>query len=219
MKYKFLSRYHLSFWIGLLGIIAFVLLYAMPIRSVLYLEFLFLPITLFVLGFISKYDTKIWEKAVVYLIIGLSWEILTEVNWTYANNLLPMFYIYKDIPLAMLFYWISVFSLAFFSFSYIVKKAKVNRLFAQTTTIFGVFLVTESIGFNILGIWNYNFNPIFLIPPYLLPPHIFIGYLIFGNLFLISMHEELYKFRCLANFVSELIENPSKIMKRLIGDS
>ena len=219
MKYKFLSRYHLSFWIGLLGIIAFVLLYAMPIRSVLYLEFLFLPITLFVLGFISKYDTKIWEKAVVYLIIGLSWEILTEVNWTYANNLLPMFYIYKDIPLAMLFYWISVFSLAFFSFSYIVKKAKVNRLFAQTTTIFSVFLVTESIGFNILGIWNYNFNPIFLIPPYLLPPYIFIGYLIFGNLFLISMHEELYKFRCLANFVSELTETPSKIMKRLIGDS
>ena len=219
MKYKFLSRYHLSFWIGLLGIIAFVLLYVTSIRSVLYLEFLFLPITLFVLGFISKYDTKIWEKAVVYLIIGLSWEILTEVNWTYANNLLPMFYIYKDIPLAMLFYWISVFSLAFFSFSYIVKKAKVNRLFAQTTTIFSVFLVTESIGFNILGIWNYNFNPIFLIPPYLLPPYIFIGYLIFGNLFLISMHEELYKFRCLANFVSELTENPSKIMKRLIGGS
>ena len=219
MKYKFLSGYHHLFWVGLAGIIAFVLLYVTSIRSVLYLEFLFLPITLFVLGFISKYDTKIWEKAVVYLIIGLSWEILTEVNWTYANNLLPMFYIYKDIPLAMLFYWISVFSLAFFSFSYIVKKAKVNRLFAQTTTIFSVFLVTESIGFNILGIWNYNFNPIFLIPPYLLPPYIFIGYLIFGNLFLISMHEELYKFRCLANFVSELIENPSKIMKRLIGDS
>ena len=219
MKYDFLSGYHPFFWIGLTGVITFVLLYAMPVRSVLYLEFLFLPITLFVLGFISKYDKKIWKKAAIYLVIGSSWEILTEVNWAYANNFLPMFYIYKDIPVAMLFYWIPVFSLAFFSFSYIAEKVKVNRLFVQITTIFSVFLVAESIGFNILGIWNYNFNPVLLIPPYFLPPHIFIGYLIFGNLFLIFMHEELYKFRCLTNFVSELTENPSKIMGRLIGGS
>lgn len=44
----------------------------------------------------------------------------------------------------------------------------------------------------------------------------FIG-LVFGNLFLIFMHENFYKFRCLTNFVSELTENPSKIMGRLIG--
>jgi len=100
-----------------------------------------------------------------------------------------------------------------------VEKAKVNRLFAQITTIFSVFLVTESIGFNILGIWDYNFNPVFLIPPYFLPPHIFIGYLIFGSLFLVFIYEELYKFRCLANFASELTETPSKIMGSLIGNS
>jgi len=219
MRYKFLSDYHLLFWIGLIGIIIFIFLYTTPIRNILYLEFLLLPITLFILGFISKYDKEIWKRSVIYFMIGLFWELLTEANWTYANRFLPMFYIYKDIPVAILFYWISVFSLAFFSFSYLIKKLRVNGLLAQIITIFSVFLVAESIGFNVLRIWNYNFNSIFLIPPYFLPPHIFIGYLFFGNLFLIFMRKKLYNPRYFINFISRLAENPFRIIEDVMkGD-
>jgi len=217
MRYKFLSDYHPLFWTGLIGIIIFIFLYTTPIRNILYLEFLLLPITLFILGFISKYDKEIWKRSVIYFMIGLFWELLTEANWTYANRFLPMFYIYKDIPVAMLFYWISVFSLAFFSFSCSTKR--VNRFSAQIITIFSVFLIAESIGFNVLRIWNYNFNSIFLIPPYFLPPHIFIGYLFFGNLFLIFMRKKLYNPRYFINFISRLAENPFRIIEDVMkGD-
>ena len=216
MRYKFLNDYHPLFWIGLIGIIIFIFLYIMPIRSSLYLEYLFLSITFSVLGFVSKYDKKIWKKSVIYLIIGLFWELLTEANWTYASNFFPMFYIYKDIPLAMLFYWISVFSLAFFSFSYLIKKLRVNGLLAQIITIFSVFLIAESIGFNVLELWNYNFNSIFLIPPYFLPPHIFIGYLTFGNLFLIFMKKKLYYPHYFIKFISRLAENPFKMIEDML---
>lgn len=215
MKYKFLSGHRPPFWIGLIGIMVFIFLHVTLVRSVLYLEFLSLPITFSVLGFISKYDKKIWKKAVIYFIIGLSWEILTGANWTYANSFLPMIYVYKDVPMTMLFYWVSVFSFASFSFSFFTKKLRINGLLAQIITIFSVFLVAESIGFNVLKIWNYNFNPIFLMPPYFLPPHIFIGYLIFGNLFLISMRKKLYNSRYLRNFILELIENPLRVIKDL----
>ena len=219
MRYKFLSGYHLLFWIGLIGIIIFIFLYTAPIKNILYLEFLLLPITLFILGFVSKYDKKIWKKAVIYFIIGLFWELLTEAMWTYASNFLLMFCIYKDIPLAMLFYWISVFSLAFFSFSYLIKKLRVNGLLAQIITIFSVFLAAESIGFNVLGLWDYNFNSIFFIPPYFLPPHIFIGYLVFGNLFLIFMRKKLYNPHYFINFISKLAENPFKMIEDVMkGD-
>jgi len=175
MKHKFLSSYHSVFWIGLIGVITFVFLYTTPIRSALFLEFLFLPITLCVLGFTFKYDKKIWKKAVIYFLIGLSWEISTEANWIYANNFLPMLYFYKEIPIAMLFYWVSIFSLTFFSFRYLTKKLRIDGLLAHIITIFGTLLVAESIGFNVLKMWNYNFNPLFFIPPYFLPIHIIIG--------------------------------------------
>lgn len=216
---KILNGYHTVFWIGIAGIILFIFLYVTPIRSALYLEFLFLAITFSVLGFIYKYDKKIWKKSVIYFTIGLFWEILTQASWTYTNNFLPMLYIYKDIPVAMLFYWIPVFSLAFFSLSYLIKKLRVNGLLAQIITIFSVFLVAESIGYNVLGLWNYNFNSIFLIPPYFLPPHIFIGYLFFGNLFLIFMRKKLYDPHCFINFISRLAENPFKIIEDMLkGD-
>ena len=216
---KILNDYHPIFWIGVVGIIVFIFLYITPIRSSLYLEYLFLSITFSVLGFVSKYDKKIWKKAVIYFIIGLFWELLTEANWTYAGNFLLVFYIYKDIPVAMLFYWIPVFSLAFFSFSYLIKKLRVNGLLAQIITISSVFLVAESIGFNVLGLWNYNFNSIFLIPPYFLPPHIFIGYLVFGNLFLIFMRKKLYNPHYFMNFISRLAENPFRIIEDVMkGD-
>lgn len=216
MKHRFLSGYHPVFWIGLIGVITFVFLYTTFIKSALYLEFLFLPITLSVLGFIFKYDKEIWKKTVIYFMIGLCWEILTEVNWTYVNNSLPMLYLYKNIPIAMLFYWVSIFSLAFFSFNYLTKKVRINGLSAQIITIFGVFLVAELIGFNVLKMWNYNFDPLFFVPPYFLPVYIIIGYLVFGNLFLIFMKKELYTPRYLINFILELAENPSKTIEYLL---
>ena len=87
MKHK--SSYHPIFWIGLIGGIAFVILYTTRTISVLYLESLFLLITFSILGFTFKYDKKILKKAVIYFNIGLYWEISTEANWIYENNLLP----------------------------------------------------------------------------------------------------------------------------------
>ena len=216
MKHEFLSSYHPVFWMGLMGVITFVFLYTTPIRSALYLEFLFLPITLSIVGFTSKYDKKIWEKAIIYFMIGLSWELLTETNWTYTNNFLPMLYFYRDIPIAMLLYWVSIFSLAFFSFYYLTKKLRINALLAQIITIFGVLLVAESIGFNVLRMWNYNFDSLYFVPLYFLPVHMIIGYLVFGNLFLIFMKKELYKPRYLINFILETAENPSKTTRHLL---
>ena len=210
MKHEFLSSYHPVFWIGLMEVIIFVFLYTTSIKSALCLEFLFLPIMVSVLGFAFKYDKEIWKKAVIYFIIGLFWEILTEANWIYTDNFLPMLFFYKDIPIAMLFYWVSIFSLTFFSFDYLTKKIEINGLLAQNVTIFGVLLVAESIGFNVLRTWNYNFNPLFFVLPYFLPAQIIIGYLFFGNLFLIFMKKELYKPRYLINFILELAGNPSK---------
>lgn len=216
MKHKFLSSYHPVFWMGLIGVITFAFLYTTSIKSALYLEFLFLPMTLSVLGFIFKYDKKIWEKAVIYFMIGLSWEILTEANWIYTDNFLPMLYFYKDIPIAMLLYWVSAFSLTFFSFNYLTKKVRINGLLAQNITIFGVLVVAESIGFNVLRTWNYNFDPLLFVPPYFLPVHIIMGYLVFGNIFLIFMKKELYKPRYLITFILELAENPSKTIGYLL---
>lgn len=216
MKHRFLSSYHPVFWMGLIGVITFVFLYTTSIKSALYLEFLFLPMTLSVLGFTSKYDKKIWEKTIIYFVIGLSWEILTEANWIYTNSFLPMLYFYKDIPIAMLFYWVSIFSLAFFSSNYLTKKLRINGLLAQIITIFGVLLAAESIGFNVLRMWNYNFNPLLFVPPYFLPVHIIIGYLVLGNLFLIFMKKELYTPRYLITFILETAENPSKTIRHLL---
>ena len=215
MKHKFLSSYHPVFWIGLIGAITFVFLYTTSIKSALCLEFLFLPITLSVLGFTFKYDKEIWKKAVIYFIIGLSWEIVTEANWIYTDNFLPMLYFYEDIPIAMLFYWVSIFSLAFFSFNYLTKRVRINGLLAQIIAIFGVFLVAESIGFNVLRTWNYNFDSLLFVPPYSLPVHIIIWYLVFGNVFLIFMKKELYKPRYLISFILKLAGNPSKTIRRL----
>jgi len=181
------------FVVGLVGVavylIVFLFFYATPVRSFLYLEFLFLPSMLVILGFVSKYDKGIFRKAALYFMIGLFWELLTESNWAYADKLVPMIYFYKDIPLAMLFYWVSTFSLGFLSYSRITRKFRINMLASQIITIFTVFLVAESIGFNVLRIWAYNLDYTFLIPPFFLPPQIYVGYLIFGNLFLIFMHK------------------------------
>ena len=221
MEYKslkgYLRDYHPIFWAGLIGIGIFAFLYTTSVRNVLYLEFLLLPITLSVLGFIFKYDRKIWKKAAVYFATGLSWEVLTEAYWTYGGRSLSLLYFYKDIPIAMLLYWMSIFSLAFFLFSHVNRRMKVNKPLAQILTVFGVFLTAEAVGFNVFRVWDYNFNPIFLIPVYSLPLHILVAYLILGNMFLISMREKLYKPQNVINLVPELARNPSKTVRRLVG--
>lgn len=219
--YQNFREYDPVFMMGLVGTMIYLACslfsyaYMTPV-DIPYLEFLFLPLTLLILGFVSRYDKKIYKKAIIYFVIGLLWEVLTEANWTYSTGIVPMMYLYKDVPIAMLFYWVSVFSLAFFFFSQLTKKFKVSRLLAQMITLFTVFLVAESVGFTILGIWNYNFDHIFLIPPYFLPPHIFVGYLTFGNLFLICMHEKLYKYRNWVKFFSKHLMLSKILIKSLL---
>ncbi|MCK4492362.1 MAG: hypothetical protein KAU03_07035 [Candidatus Altiarchaeales archaeon] len=220
--YQNLREYDPVLMIGLVGTMIYLACflfsyaYTTPV-GIPYLEFLFLPLTLLILGLVSRYDKKIYKKAVIYFVIGLLWEVLTEANWTYATGLMPMIYFYNDVPIAMLFYWVSVFSLAFFFFSQLTKKFKVSRLLAQMIILFMVFLVAESVGFHILGIWNYNFAHISLIPPYFLPPHIFVGYLTFGNLFLVCMHEKLYKYRNCAGVLSKSVNVIKKNFDKIIG--
>jgi hypothetical protein len=122
----------LTLCVSLIGIVVYVV-YSI-FESIPYIEYLFLCTMLLTLRLTAKRD-KMAEQAIIFFIIGLLWEVCTEPCWTYRTDPFPMIFLYKDVPVAMLFYWVSVFSIASSLFSQIMKKFNLNKLFAHITLV------------------------------------------------------------------------------------
>lgn len=182
-----MEKKQMLFGFGLGGALLYLIaLLLMPaLRASLYYEILFGFLVAACLGhYWGREGLKRWVA--ISLLFGVLWEIVGEANFAYADNLAPMLYFYKDVPLAVCLWWVVNFMLAS-DFSRRLAK-RYGDIKADFLAILLIMLPFEAIGHNILKMWAYT-NPTFVsVPPYWLPWQVVLGWLFFGNLFLSAIY-------------------------------
>ncbi len=156
------------------------------LRSSMYYEIFFGFLVLTCIGYYWKRE-DLWKWAGICFLFGVVWEIITAANFTYANNLAPMIYFYKDIPIAVCLWWVVNFMLASDISQRLAKKYP--DLIATFIAILLIMLPLESIGHNLLKMWTYTDLTFVNVLPYWLPWQVVLGWLFFGVLFLNTLHK------------------------------
>ncbi len=121
--------------------------------------------------------TDLSGEAVLGIIIGFCWEMLTEPLFIYHG---PMIFIYGDVPLGIILFWGLVLMIASpvsDKISSYFKLDGLKRIFAHMAAILVVVIPYEYTGAFILNLWDYASPSTFTL--------VFFGWLFFGTLMLV----------------------------------